>query len=309
MLGAFGFALAAAAAGAINGSALLTRTPFLMAHDAGSGYLRGGLVDRWAQTQSGGLAEQLACGARAFDARPLNDKRRGLIWHHSVVSVDYPFARSLADVAEWAARNPAELVLFLVWDCEGDGCMAAVSAALAAQRIAAVRECDELVGLTYAAALARGARPGGGSVLAVLGAAGQPDGVACGVGNYDSTLDCTGVDGKGAYGCWSTDHRASYPTGRMLAYLDNVSVAEPRAGRFAQAQALWQSTRESVVLGTARNSSLLTDERNSAINAMVAAELRTGRWAAPRHFSLLEVNAVCDGGEELLAALRGDASD
>ena len=37
-------------------SALLSRTPMIMAHDAGSGYLPGdGLISRWTRTQSGGL--------------------------------------------------------------------------------------------------------------------------------------------------------------------------------------------------------------------------------------------------------------
>ena len=86
-------AAATAAAALVDDTTLLTHVPMIMVrgrplvvplssslshsswrwqtHDAGSGYLpEPNIVNRWAQTQSGGLGEQLACGARAFDARP-----------------------------------------------------------------------------------------------------------------------------------------------------------------------------------------------------------------------------------------------
>ena len=86
----------------------------LMTHDAGSGYLGKGLVNRWAQTQSAGLGAQLACGARAFDARPTVSPNGTVVWHHGSVDVDYSFARSLGDMVAWLAKNPQELVLLLV---------------------------------------------------------------------------------------------------------------------------------------------------------------------------------------------------
>ena len=56
----------------------LNTLPMIMAHDAGSGYLNADaahqpardLLYGWTKTQSGGLAEQLQCGARALDSRP-----------------------------------------------------------------------------------------------------------------------------------------------------------------------------------------------------------------------------------------------
>ena len=47
---------------------LVNQVPMIMAHDAGSGYLGRGLVNRWTKTQSQGMKEQLECGARVFDA-------------------------------------------------------------------------------------------------------------------------------------------------------------------------------------------------------------------------------------------------
>ena len=88
----------------------LTRTPFLLAHDAASGYLGDSLVDRWAKTQSGGLRQQLDCGIRAFDARPLKTAD-DLVWHHGKVRISYPFARTLTDIVAWAEEHPSELIL------------------------------------------------------------------------------------------------------------------------------------------------------------------------------------------------------
>jgi hypothetical protein len=91
---------------AVDDHTLLTRVPMIMTHDAGSGYLGKGLVNRWTQTQSVGLGEQLGCGARAIDARPMRQGNK-TIWHHGGVGVDYEFSKSLADVratAQTAAR-------------------------------------------------------------------------------------------------------------------------------------------------------------------------------------------------------------
>jgi len=56
-----------------------------------------------------------------------------------------------------------------------------------------------------------------------------------------------------------------------------------------------------VVLGTLRRSSLLEDQKRSSLNAKLAAAVSSGRW---QQVNLLEVNDVCDGGPDLLAALR-----
>ena len=88
----------------------------------------------------------------------------------------------------------------------------------------------------------------------------------------------------------------------MLRYLDGVAARPLHAHTFTQSQALWQETADSVVIGTLRNSSLLMDEQRSALNQLLAQEVRAGRWA---HLNLLEVNNVCDGGAELMAAIRG----
>ena len=89
--------LGSATALVVDEHTLLTHVPMIMTHDAGSGYLGKGLVNRWTQTQSVGLGEQLKCGARAIDARPMRQGNK-TIWHHGGVGVDYAFGQSLADV-------------------------------------------------------------------------------------------------------------------------------------------------------------------------------------------------------------------
>jgi hypothetical protein len=103
----------------VDDTTLLTRVPMIM-HDAGSGYLpEPSIVNRWAQTQSVSLGEQLECDARAFDARPTVSSNGTVVWHHGSVVVSYSFVQSVGDIIGWLAKNPTEIVLVLVWDYEG----------------------------------------------------------------------------------------------------------------------------------------------------------------------------------------------
>ena len=81
-------------------------------------------------------------------------------------------------------------------------------------------------------------------------------------------------------------------------------IGSAKSDVFVQAQALWQESAASVAAGASRNSSLLRDERESGLNAALASLVRAGRWRG--RLNLLEVNNVCDGGSQLLAAMRGE---
>ena len=62
--------------------------------------------------------------------------------------------------------------------------------------------------------------------------------------------------------------------------------------------------------GTLRNSSLVTDERNSGLNALLVEQVKAARWKDA--IGMLEVNDACDpdgSGPALLAALRARASE
>lgn len=219
-----------------------------------------------------------------------------------------PLAGDAVDeVIAWLSRNQDELVLMHVWDCAGDGCDDKVSEELAARDVAVQTSCDA-VATTYAAAFDKGRLATGGSLFVL-------DGSSCFVDNYNETLACSGTLRKSrlpwgktdhsprTYSCWNSSKTASVPTDRLLSWLDANVASAPAAGAglLWSMQALWQETDQSVVLGTLHRSSLLEDEARSGLNARVAAEVDAGRWDA---VNLLEVNSVCDGGPEILAALR-----
>ena len=55
----------------INDDIPINEYPFIMSHDAGTGYIEyNSLLSNWSKTQSGGLYSQLECGVRSFDIRP-----------------------------------------------------------------------------------------------------------------------------------------------------------------------------------------------------------------------------------------------
>jgi hypothetical protein len=294
----------------VTNATLLTHVPMIMTHDSGSGYLGSGLVDRWTRTQPGGFAAQLGCGARSFDARPLYRSGR-VIWHHGSIPVEHGFADTLDEMIGWLADNPEELAMLNVWDCEGDGCMDAVTSLVRTAKITTISDCATLKGLTLGAARALGALPDGGALLVITGT-GSASGAACAKSHYDATLECYGEskqqlrqqalprDGL-VNGCWKTDADHQEHVDRMLTSLDDFLVSGLLNTSFMQAQALWQEGTKTVVEGTLRNSSLLRDESESGLNAILAAQVRAKRWPA---VGLLEVNNVCDGGPDLLKALR-----
>ena len=218
-------ALAGAVTARVTEHTPLNRVPFIMTHDAASGYLGGGLVNDWTKTQRGGLVEQLGCGARAFDARPALDPTTGeLVWHHGDVTVERSFAESLADVVGWCRAHPEELVILSIWDCAGDGCAAAVADALDAARIPTVAECATLANLTLGGARALAELPGGGGRLLAITGSGETDGVACSVGNYDPANACSGFGGS-----------ADAPPAAAVACADGAGVAW-RAANLTAAQ-------------------------------------------------------------------------
>ena len=90
----------------------------------------------------------------------------------------------------------------------------------------------------------------------------------------------------------------------MWKYVDGVVAGGPPAdGQPYTVQCLWEETTNSVVVGELHGSTLLDDESRSGLNALVTARIRSGQIDTSR-LNLVEVNNVCDGGLELLAALR-----
>ena len=175
---------------AYDDETLFSSVPMIMAHDAASGYLGGGLINAWTKTQSAGMREQLDCGARVFDARPELDEDKGLVWHHGDVTVDYEFSQSVEDIMSWTAAHPTELVYMDIWDCVGEGCMDAATTALTSAGVPIMDSCADLDGLTLGGLKAMAQTAGSGLLIAST--------ADCANSNYDSTLACSGYQGRGA---------------------------------------------------------------------------------------------------------------
>jgi hypothetical protein len=104
------------------------------------------------------------------------------------------------------------------------------------------------------------------------------------------------------YSCWTDGSYKEVPIDQMTTYLDKVFAAGPSgtSNPLYQGQALWQESTASVVIGELHLSSLMEDEAKSGLNSIVAGHVREGRWA---NVNLVEVNNVCDGGNDLKNAL------
>lgn len=320
-----------------DSAGLLTRAaatkPFnqhamIMAHDAATSYLEGGLlhqINQWTKTQAdGGFTGMLNCGARAFDFRAKMDDGK-LIFHHGPISVPHAVSDALDEIVDWAnvnAKTAEEIVLVHAFTCEGDGCAAALADAFAQRNITYITDCGELKGLTLQGAASRAKLPGGGLVLAVKD---------CLVDHYQSEVACSGylsgdttalgkeaaqvraeaavaeVEAGGLpsfYTCYADSSSNSYPLERMFSYLNNVSkAAAPSSGYLYSHQALWQETEASVAIGVTQLSSLLKDEERAKLNALLTERVTSGQWDVSTA-NLVELNNVCDGGPALLAALR-----
>eukprot|EP00040_Diaphanoeca_grandis_P043906 m.10688 g.10688 ORF g.10688 m.10688 type:complete len:339 (+) comp8438_c0_seq1:171-1187(+) len=311
---------------AVDSNTLITRAPMIMAHDSATGYLGKGLVNGWAKTQSDGLVSQLECGARALDSRPMS-KNGKLIWHHGGVSVNYMFETSVQDISNWLHQNPTELVLMVISDCEGDGCADNVTTALHAANVTSITKCTDLATMTLGRAKDIGALAGGGSLLAIRDDLSSD---SCSNSHYDSTVACSGylsntpavikplknnyqqqlhlqsskteLGGQDFFACWKTDKTKDIPVNHIYKYLDSVAAQGLSDVSFNQAQAIWQETTDSVVIGTLRESSLLKDETNSGLNAMLVENIKAKRWQ--NNISFIEINNVCDSGKELYAAIQ-----
>ena len=171
---------------------------------------------------------------------------------------------------------------------------------LAGKNISYITQCDELKGMTVAAAKARSALPGGGHLLAIFD---------CWDMNFNATIACRGFGGATtvvksealSYSCWNTSTTKQGPLNEMFSYLDRVAAAGPNrtSGKLYTAQALWQETTEAIVLGGLAGSSLIDDEVQSQLNALV-----TARLASFTNVNLIEINNVCDGGPALYAEMQ-----
>mmetsp|Transcript_15453 Transcript_15453/g.30820 ORF Transcript_15453/g.30820 Transcript_15453/m.30820 type:complete len:389 (+) Transcript_15453:195-1361(+) len=126
------------------------------------------------------------------------------------------------------------------------------------------------------------------------------------VDKYDpsgSSVSPHDVSALFTYSCWDSSSSKSTPLDQMTTYMDMVSQKGPGQGDapLYQMQALWEESTASVVIGELHLSSLVNDEVQSKLNALTAYYIASGRFS---NINYVEVNNVCDGGQNLLAALN-----
>ncbi|GMH73537.1 hypothetical protein TL16_g06221 [Triparma laevis f. inornata] len=306
----------------------------IMVHDAASGYLdTNNIVTKevydWTRTQdmpTHSAADLLFCGARSFDWRP-SYKESKLQAHHGDVTIEHTFSDTLDEITFWAAANPTELVIMHIWDCVSDDsgdCTTEVLKELSFRNLTAIDDCNKLNGITVgeAKALAQAPSSGLGLVLPIMPTTGNTGGQACSAENYDESIACWGTKSftksssdpanPDVFDCIELENinvdalykdlSVEEKNGLMTTYMDKVSQAGPSQGSVPmyQIQALWEESVASVVIGELHLSSLIEDEAKSKLNALTASYVNADRFP---NLNYIEVNNVCDGGPELLAAL------
>ena len=217
---------------------------------------------------------------------------------------------AVSEVISWCDAHPEELVIFYLTSCDGDeGCKEAALDLMSTLGVYTISDCSELETLTIDDANAMARLPSGGSLLGLYDCVDQ---------QYDPSVNCYGKE-FACYECWDREN-TEYPWEKMATYMDSATNQVPTSdGRLWMAQvcptcclghsklifmcpqAHWQSTAGSITIGTLHNSSLLLDEQRSGMNQWTATSIREGRF---KHLNIVEVDNVCDGGLDILDAIK-----
>jgi len=228
---------------------------------------------------------------------------------------------SLDEMIAWAGKHtqPEDLVLLGISHCAGTNCAQLTEDLITSKGIKYISdtECSKLKNMTVSDAFFASQLPGGGSILAVEN---------CIDMNYDDTIGCSGYFSSAPapastgflaedpqsnsleYTCYSNASTNAFPTNRMNEYLKKtVAKGPPTNGNLWQIQAIWQETTSSVTVGVQYGSSLLEDERRSGLNAMSKTWITSGEIDVSKA-NMWEINNVCNGGLELLEALRNQTT-
>eukprot|EP00940_MAST-03C_sp_MAST-3C-sp2_P000467 g467.t1 len=253
----------------------------IMAHDSATTYLEGGAwhqINQWTKTQSGGsFSALLECGARSFDFRPKLKSDGSLIMHHGPVDVDHPMGDALDEVLQWADtqdRNASNLIHLDIWDCEQSdsdqgSCWDKIESLLEGKNLSVV-ECDDLKSKTV-------------DDIFSLSRVVVTDG--CVTANYDESVTCSGFGGKAS-------------NLRALAASKNSRYVEANLRTTNVDMSLYYTC-----YADSDSKAFPLDRMWSYLNQLTASRIRSGEIDASK-LNLVEINNVCDGGSDILAALR-----
>ncbi|CAJ1935620.1 unnamed protein product [Cylindrotheca closterium] len=299
----------------------LSDASFLMAHDAGTGYLSvkkgiSSATNLYAKNQRGTVYEQLQNGARALDVRPKLLQNGTVALHHGTIAIGTTLETLVQDAIRWCNENPSELVLILHnnmgYDSnlspDADTAVNALSDVYGPLGVSYVA-CGDVYGLTVAETMEISVLASGGYLLALD----QQDAYTsfCGKSNYISDQLVTCYPNNGTLPCTN----AKSPTHERLkeyalacsnnAATDSTYVLGPPQSLdiwpFNIIQGIWQVDTRSAATGVAHVSSLIDDNTKSRINAQLVDWIYDGEFNA---VSLLAVDNVALNGNAILSVLR-----
>jgi len=288
---------------------------FLMAHDAGTGYIERKKALHWfySKTQIGTAYQILNDGARALDIRPKLLSNGTVILQHGAVDVKVALDILVQDAVQWCHDNDDELVLLLTNDMKyenydgssGTDAMAQVYASLGVPYYS----CDAIHNLTVAEVMAMAHLASGGYLIALD----RHDvyGSFCGKSNWlhDELVTCYPSDGSICTNTKGVEPLASL-TSYVLASANNPSTdssyhlgppTDLETYPFNEIQAMWQVDSHAIVAGLSHVSSLLDDNKHSEVNRDMATLIYDGAFNS---ISLFAVDHVAIDGNALLSILR-----
>lgn len=285
----------------INGDdRLLNEYAMISTHDAITGEInekRDHIVARWTQTQHGTIIDQLNCGARALDFRPYLNSDNKIYGHHGPIVIYKLMSEIINEILLWTKKHSKELVILQFSHCVdarfnnnyySSDCEENVLSFLKDHNIHTITDCNELDTLTIEKALSYP----NGNLIAIKD--------SCSFGYWDPSLTCYTKDYT-CYESWPND-TSSVAWERMTNFTTQAASFVPVNNGFLWGfGSNWQSSAESVVLGTLHNSSLLLDEERSNINAWAAEQIRSGNW---KYINQIGIDNVCHNGADLFAAVK-----
>ena len=241
--------------------------------------------------------------------------------HHGSTTVEHAMSDSLDELLSWLNSHDEtaeNLVHMSIADCEGDGCEDAVNELLVSKNVSkVVDDCSEIDGKTVGDIMSLSTLPGEQKGHLFFASSGCLD------ANYNETITCAGfrvsserhlrgsnnnnntttkLDLSLTYTCYSDSSTKDFPLNRMWDYVHSVVESGPQYERLYSVQVRWEETATSIAIGEAHLSSLLDTEKRSQLNSLLTQKIKSGEIDSSR-LNLVEVNNVCDGGNELQNAL------
>ena len=106
-----------------SGGKLLSRTPMLYTHDAGTGWMnfQGDYRSPWMATQEVNPFHQLECGARMLDVRIEFDDTKTNRYHHGGEKVGQSLETDMEGYVRFAQAHPNDLIVLYISHCVNRG--------------------------------------------------------------------------------------------------------------------------------------------------------------------------------------------